>query len=183
MHYFLHFFQMKRILRVLPLALLAACGGSSSADNKDLLMKCDFDQLNGWLPDRNALTRDKAHSGAYSIKVEPGRDFSLNYLMQLGQLSTSRIRGVRFDGWVFLTDKNSTANIAFVSKESVEGKDLSTIYFGYDSVKEYGKWVAVSKEIIFPPNTNFNSALLIYLWRGGATTPAYLDDVQLTAIR
>jgi hypothetical protein len=174
---------MKRLLYTLPLALLLGCGGSNSADNKDVVMKCDFDQLNGWLPDRNALTRDKAHSGAYSIKVEQGRDFSLNYLMQLGQLSNSRIRGVRFDGWVFLTDKNSTANIAFVSKESVEGKDLTTEYLGYDSVKEYGKWVAVSKEIIFPPNTNFNSALLIYLWRGGATTPAYLDDVQLTAIR
>lgn len=174
--------MMKRVLLALPLAVLAACGGDSTANNKDVLMKSDFDALNGWLPDRAALTRDKAHSGAYSIKVEPGRDFSLNYLAQLGQLSGSRIRGVRFDGWVFLTDKNAKAQLAFVTKEAPDGKDIEATYFNYDTVNEYGKWVAVSKEIIFPATTNYNSALLVYLWRAGATSPAYLDDVQLTAL-
>jgi len=174
---------MKRVLLALPLAVLAACGGDSEATNKDVLMKCDFDVLNGWLPDRASLTRDKAHSGTYSIKVEQGRDFSLNYLASLGQLSGTRFRGVRFDAWVYLTDKNSTAQVALVTKETLDGKDLDKVYFDYSSVKEYGKWVQVSKEVIFPAGTNFNSAFLFYLWRAGATTPAYLDDVQLTALR
>lgn len=174
---------MKRVLLALPLAVLAACGGDSEATSKDVLMKCDFDVLNGWLPDRTSLTRDKAHSGVYSVKVEPGHDFSLNYLSSLGQLSSTRFRGVRFDAWVYLTDANSTAQVAFVTKETLDGKDLDKVYFDYSSVKEYGKWVQVSKEVIFPAGTNFNSALLFYLWRAGATSPAYLDDVQLTALR
>lgn len=175
---------MKRILLALPLALLAACGGdNTTATDKDVLMKCDYDTLVGWLPDSNVLTKEKAHSGIYSVKVDANREFSLGYSSLLGQLSSTRIKGVHVDGWAFLTDKNSTASISVELKDVTTGNIISRQYIEYGKLTQYGKWTPISGDFIFPANATYTSQLVIYLWRATATTPAYLDDLRISAIK
>lgn len=147
-------------------------------------MSADFDSLIGWIPDPSTVTQEKAHSGRYSLKVEPGHDFSLTYSAVLGQLSSTRIRGVKVDAWAYMPNKDAAAMLTFVVKDVAGGKDILNDYLKLpEQVKEYGKWVKVSKEITLPPATNYSSQIVVYLWRAGATGPAYIDDIQLTALR
>lgn len=173
---------MKALFTILPLAILTACGGNSSTPDKDVLMHNDFDVLAGWTPD-GTLSKEKAHSGKYSLRVDSGHEYSINYLASLGELSNTRIRGVKLEGWIYMTDQNATASIALFLKDTYEKKDVFSSYTAFPQSGEYGKWVKIDKEIIFPTDVNYSTQILIYLWRGNASSPAYLDDLQLSALR
>lgn len=175
---------MKKLFFALPLLALAACGkDNSTAENPDVLMTADFDSLVGWIPDASTVTKEKAHSGAYSIKVDPSHEYSLTYTNSLGQLSSSRIRGVKLDAWAFMPNKDATAKLGFLVKDATDGKvALGEGIELKDQVKEYGKWVKISKEINFPASANYSSQIVIFLWKAGSTGPAYVDDIQLTAL-
>lgn len=176
---------MKNILLALPLAALFACGSDDSAkDAKDVMMNADFDSLVGWVPDPSTLTKEKAHSGAYSLKVDPTHEYSLTYSNTLGQLSGTRIRGIKVDAWAYLPSKDAAANLVFVLKDNVGGQDILNEQIGLLSqVKEYGKWVQISKEISFPASANYTSQLGVYLWRASSAVPVYVDDIRVTALR
>lgn len=176
---------MKKFLLALPLAALAACGGSSSgssSSDKDVLMTSDIDGMVGWLTDPSALTKGEAHSGVYSLRVDQNHEFSPGYTAILGQLSATRIKGVKLEAWVYATDKNSAGKLEFVLKDG-SGNEIMRDQTHLEEVKDYGKWVLVSKDIMFPPSTNYSSRITMYVSRAGATTPAFVDDLKLTALR
>ena len=176
---------MKKIFFLLPLALLAACSSDNAgtAGDKDVLMTSDIDGAAGWLADPNALTKGEAHSGQYSLRVDQAHPFSPGYTAILGKLSPTHLRGVKLDAWVFATDKNSKGKLELVVKESAGGKELLHDQTKLDEVNSFGKWVKVSKSIVFPPTVTYSSQLVIYVSRAEATTPAYVDDLQITALR
>jgi hypothetical protein len=167
-------------------ASLSACSSESptASLNKDVLMHNDFESLVGWIPDPVALTKEQAHSGLYSVKVDQEHEYSLGYNYLLGQLSPTRIRGVRVEAWVYTSDHNPSAQIRVALNDAVGGTSVMNdgIELGAQ-VKEFGKWVKVSKDIAFPPTANYTSQLVIYLWRGGSSNKAFMDDIQLTALR
>ncbi|MGI4735114.1 MAG: hypothetical protein ACRYG7_08045 [Janthinobacterium lividum] len=178
---------MKHLLLALAgAASLTACSSDNptAALGKDVLMHNDFESMVGWIPDPVALTQEKAHSGQYSIKVDQEHEYSLGYNYLLGQLSPTRIRGVRVEAWVYAPDHNPSAQIRVALNNAVGGATIMNdgIEFGAQ-VKDFGKWVKVSKEISFPPTANYTSQLVIYLWRGGSSSKAFMDDIQLTALR
>jgi hypothetical protein len=177
---------MKKLLLVLiGAASLSACSGDNSSAKlgKDVLMHNDFESMAGWIPETTALTRDKAHSGNYSVKVDQEHEYSMGYNCLLGQLTPTRIRGVRLEAWGYTPD-NMNAQLRLALNDAVGGKTfmLEGIEYG-EQVKTTNKWVKISKEFIFPPNANYSSQLVVYLWRGGGNGPAYFDDVQVTALR
>lgn len=178
---------MKQLLFALVGAVsLSACSSdnSSATLGKDVLMHNDFESMVGWIPDPVALTRDKAHSGNYSIKVDQDHEYSMGYNYLLGQLSATRIRGVRLDAWAYAPDKNMNAQLRLALNDAVGGKPIMVDGIAYsEQVKDPNKWVKISKEFIFPPNANYSNQLVVYLWRGGGSGRAYVDDVQLTALR
>jgi hypothetical protein len=114
--------------------------------------------------------------------VDQTHEFSPGYTAVLGKLSPTRIRGVKLEAWVYATDKNATGKLEFVVKEG-GGQELLRDQTRLEEVKEYGKWVPVSKEIIFPAATNYSSQIVIYVSRAGASSPAYVDDIKLTALQ
>ncbi|RZL01242.1 MAG: hypothetical protein EOO62_23445 [Hymenobacter sp.] len=176
---------MKKFLLALPLAALVACGGSKSGasySDKDVLMSADIDGMAGWIGDPNALVRGEAHSGAYCLRVDQNHEFSPGYTAVLGQLSPTRIKGVKLEAWVYATDKNSAGKLEFVLKDG-SGAEVMRDQTHLEEVKDYGKWVLVSKDIMFPPSTNYTSTITLYASRAGATTPAFVDDIKLIALR
>jgi hypothetical protein len=178
---------MKYVLLALAAATsLSGCSGdnSTATSDKDVLMHNDFESMVGWIPDAVALTQEKAHSGRYSLKVDKEHEYSLGYNQLLGQLSPTRLRGVRIDAWAYAPEKDPTAQLRVALNGTVGGQAIAGegVEFG-SQVKDYGKWVKVSKEFIFPPNANYTSQLVVYLWSGGGPRRAYVDDVQLTALR
>lgn len=175
---------MKQLFLALPLAVLTACGSNSASSSagKDVLMFSDIDGMVGWLPDPSVITKGEAHSGDYSLRVDQTHEFSPGYTAIMGQLSPTRLRGVKLEAWVYATDKNAAGKLEFVLKDAA-GAELLRDQTHLEEVKDYGSWVLVSKDIIFPPTTNYSSKITIYMSRAGATTPAYVDDIKLTALR
>ena len=172
-------------LACLGAASLTACSGdnTSTAPDKGVLMQNDFENLAGWIPDAANLSKEKAHSGQYSIKVDKDNEYSITYRNLLGQLSPSRIRGVRVDAWAFTPEKNTPALLKISLNKTAGGEPAMTESIDLASqVKEPGKWEKVSKEIVFPANTNYSSQLVVYLWRADGGSTAYIDDVVLTAL-
>lgn len=175
---------MKNKVLLLPLLALAACGGSNQSPDKNVLMHNDFESLAGWLPDASGLAKEQAHSGQYSIKVEQGREYSLTYTTALGQLSSTRLRGVRMEAWAYLPDQDAKARVGFLVKDPADGKVLLGEGLDvHEQVKSYGKWTKISKEFTLPATASYTSQLVIFLWGPGVTKPIYLDDIQLTALQ
>ncbi|MEJ7661966.1 MAG: hypothetical protein WKG07_21540 [Hymenobacter sp.] len=83
---------------------LGSCGGSDATKPANLLASNDFESLDGWLGGEvgPSLTREQAHSGVYSVKVDPKVDYSMGYSNPLGRLSSSQVTKLKLHGWVFL---------------------------------------------------------------------------------
>ncbi len=175
--------NVKNVFFALSLLALTACGGESETVDKNVLMHTDFDSLNGWIPASPSLTKERAHSGQYSLKVDKGQEFSLTYSAALGQLSSSRIRSIRVDAWVYLTNKDAKARWGVITKEVAGGKDLSSDGFDLQSqVKEFGKWTKVSQEFKLPAEATYTSQLVMFMWGPGLNVPVFVDDMQVTAL-
>ncbi|MBC6700481.1 carbohydrate binding domain-containing protein [Hymenobacter puniceus] len=176
---------MKKLVPFLGLAclMLSACSGSDSAaaDPAKLITANDFESVDGWMPATPALTREQAHSGKHSTKVDGGVEFSIGYSNMLGKLSPSRLRKIKVHAWVYLPSNKSQARLGVQVTDPATSKEI----FGdgitlTDQVKEYKKWTEVSKEITFPENIAASQVLRVFLWRAAAADAAYMDDISLT---
>ncbi|MDO7884703.1 carbohydrate binding domain-containing protein [Hymenobacter cheonanensis] len=178
------------LLALLGATALSACSRDAAEfPAPNALMHNDFESAAGWVADATSLSTEQAHSGKVSLKVDPTHPYSLTYYSLLGQLSEGHIRGVRVEAWAYAPSHAASANVRLsIGLNDAPGGQLMLgdgIPFS-TAVTEDGKWVKVSKDFIFPPKANYSSQLVMYLWNGGGTGngagPAYLDDIQLTAI-
>jgi len=174
------------LLALASAASLAACSGNKAetASAKDVLMHNDFENMAGWVSDPTPFTQEKAHSGRYSLKVDQDHEYSLGYNYLLGQLSPTRIRGVRVEAWVYLPERNNTAQIRVAVNGAAKGETIMNEGIDLNAeVKDTGRWTKVSKEFTFPTTVNYTSQLVMYLWRGGNSGKVFMDDVQISALR
>jgi len=148
-------------------------------------MHNDFDSLAGWLgmTPPPSLTREKAHSGTYSIKVDSNTEYSIGYTKPLGQMSAARVTKLRLEAWVWVPSPASSALLVSTLAEP-GAKPLS--WNGFDvakAVTKYSEWVHVSKVIDVPAAATINTLFNIYLWRATAPQPIYLDDLKISAVK
>ena len=174
---------MKNILYSLLAIALFSCSRSSEKP-AGLLAENDFESLDGWSNGgaNASLNKEKAHSGAYSVKVTPGLDYSMGFSNQLGKVSATRVKSIKVHAWVNVP--NDKATTVLVTEIKNPGQDKSALWEGIDMAKEakskgFNKWIEVDKTITLPETVNYNSQILLYLWRGNSTQPTYMDDVQL----
>lgn len=174
---------MKKLLYGLLAVTLAAC--SQGSKPAGLLTENDFEELDGWANGATnaSLNKEKAHSGVYSIKVNPGLDYSMGYSNTLGKLSPARVGKLKLHFWAFVPNDKATAVV--VTEVKNPGQEKSALWEGINLAEEgkskgFNKWVEVDKELTLPADANYNSQLLVYMWRGSSTQPVYLDDVQLS---
>ena len=166
--------------------LLAGCTSQPTAATENVLMQNNFDDLAGWLGDapQPSLTREKAHSGHYSLKVDGNTEFSIGYTKPLGQLTEARVNKFKVEAWVFAPGADAKALLVTVFTNPEPGsKPLSWV--GFDVVKAtstYNDWTRVSEVIEVPAATTANTLFNIYLWRTNAPQPIYLDDLTVSAV-
>lgn len=177
---------MKRYtLLLLTAATLAGCGDKNGSTHPaNFLTGNDFDQLEGWTGDmpQPSLTKEKAHSGAYSVHVGPGIEYSNGFIGTLGKLSPTRLTQVKVKGWVFLPTGTVTAGIVtnLTDPAATDGKPALWEALPLDkAVKKRNEWVEVEKTLTLPANAGPNFKLYVYLWSGGSQNVAYLDDLQI----
>jgi hypothetical protein len=175
----------KYTLLLLTAATLAGCGdknGSSRPAN--YLTGNDFDQMEGWFGDipQPSLTKEKAHSGTYSVHVGPGIEYSNGFIGTLGKLSPTRLTKLTVKGWVYVPTGPATAGIVMnlTDPAAADGKPAMWEVLPLDkAVKKRNEWVEVEKTLTLPANASSNFKLYVYLWNGGSQSVAYLDDVQI----
>ena len=165
------------------LFFVSSCGGSSSANDANLIAFNDFEAVVGWMPDPSTVSREQAHSGHYSVKVDGGHEFGMGYGLPLGKATTRKPKMLRVSAWAFMTDDKSAARLGLQLFDPATGKEAfgDGINFN-EGIKTFGKWVEVSKDIKLPESTTSTQELRVFLWRGSATTPAYVDDLRVELV-
>lgn len=164
-------------------AAITACGdnGKKSADGH-IVSENDFESTAGWGVDPALLSREKAHSGSYSILVDPSHEFSLTYENALGQISPQKFKKVRIDAWVYLQSPKGNGALGMqITDPTQGGKAVAGEGVGLgDAVKKYNTWVEVSKEMTLPANVTSANHLKVFLWRAGATQAIFVDDIRIS---
>lgn len=172
----------KKIYSVLALAL-ASCGSNEAAKTPaDQITFNDFEAVDGWgtsvpVP---SLTKEKARSGTYSIRVAPGCEYSIGYTNPLGKLSATRLKKITIAGWVWLPSKDAKAKLVVTFDNINPDKNLK--YDALDlapTANKFGSWVEVTKTIEVPIEASYNTQLKVYLWRADSSQPVYLDDLEI----
>ena len=178
---------MKKIFALLALTgpLLVACSSSdsSTADAANTLTFNNFESSDGWIPASTSLTRDQAHSGKYSAKVDGATEFSIGYNNMMGKMHPTRLRKIKLQAWAFLPNGKSQARLGIQIVDPVTNKEV----FGdgitlTDQVKSFKKWVEISKEVTLPETVTATQVMKLFLWRAGAAEAAYIDDVSLSIV-
>ncbi len=182
------FYMRYFLLTAATIACLTSCSSdsqnrASALDEDGLLTFNDFESMAGWIPENNSLTREVAHSGNYSIKVEPGMDFSLAYDAQLGQVTPRKPRKIKLEAWAYVLTNQSTAKLGLQIADPATGQTV----FGdgielLEQVKKYRTWVPISKEIPLPDSIAHSHHLKVFLWRNYFPEVSYIDDVRISII-
>lgn len=178
---------MKKIffsLGTLAALFVAGCGSKNDATDPNVIVDNNFDTIAGWVPEpQNAtLSRDKAHSGHYSIKVDGEHEYSLNYKAMLGQLHATRIKKIKITAWTFVSSADAKASLVTAVSNPDPANDKPLLWEALDlsAGNSPGKWVEVSKEIAIPEAATPTCILGFYLWRTSGNQPVYLDDLRVT---
>lgn len=176
-----------RLLAALAGSLGLLATGCSKSDNADgkVLLRNDFDSLAGWLgtAPQPSLTRERAHSGQYSIKVDANTEYSIGYNGTLGQLSEERIAKIKVDAWV-LAPNGDAGGLLVTHVGDAPPATKGMLWDGFDVVQaanqKFGDWVHVSKVINIPAQADANTNFGIYLWRNKGNATTYVDDLVIT---
>ena len=177
---------MTKWVGTLLVVALASCGGepSAPATTANTITSNNFEKLFGWNNDyQNAsLTKEKAHSGVYSLTVKPGVDFSLGYSNLMGNMCASRPTRLTLQAWAYVPGNQANAKLVveILDPRHPEGNKL--LWQGIDlnkEVKRYHSWQPIEKSIPIPPAVNAASVFKLYLWRADSPEPVYLDDIKL----
>ncbi len=177
---------MKNLLYALLAFALASCD-SKTEKPANILASNDFESLDGWTNGgaNASLNKEKAHSGAFSVKTFPGLDFSMGFGNQLGKISSTRINKIKVHAWVYVPSGDATATLVVEVKNA--GEDKNALWEGIGLVDEgkskgYNKWIEVERTLTMPESINYNSQMAVYLWRTGGSLATYMDDVEITKV-
>lgn len=181
---------MKKPLYALLALGMVACGKKDSgALGPNELMANNFESLEGWVGNEPlnvpSLTKEKAHSGRYSLKVGPDIEYSMGYNVLLGKLSPSKLKKIKLKGWAYLPKGSANATLVAVITDPTKPDAQPIKWEGLDlgkEVKNYNKWVEVEKIMEIPDNASYANKFNIYLWRTQALEPVYFDDLSVEKV-
>lgn len=175
---------MKNLFCVLALAgLMASCSSDDAlpAAGANTITTNDFESMMGWVANSETLTKEHAHSGKYALKVDAGHEYSLTYDAVLGQVSPRKLKKIRVTGWGMLPNEKATGVLSVQVTDPDQG-NKGVFGEGIDlkeQIKDYNKWVKVSKEFTLPDEVTYTQHMKIFLWRAGSSEPAYIDDIAV----
>lgn len=176
---------MKKIAYAALALFLASCADDAAKAPADQISFNDFEAVEGWSAGAPvpSLTKERAHSGAFAVRVGSGVDFSLGYNNVLGKISSTRLRKIKVQAWVFVPSAQADCILVTQLHSNEQNKDI--LWDGLNitkMAKEVNKWVLVEKEITLPETATYTNQLLVYLWRSASPQPTYLDDLRISRV-
>ena len=171
-------------LTALSLLVFTGCDNTKSDEKAGTQLAFnDYEAVVGWIPNPESVTRERAHSGTYSVRVGPTNEFGMGYDMVLEKIIDHRPHKIRVEGWGYMTDANSTARLGFQLFDGAQGKEIFGDGIDYaTAVKTPGKWVKISKDITLPATVAGTQQMRVFLWRSMAGSPAYIDDLRISEL-
>ena len=162
---------------------LAACSDSEFSEfPAGVITRNDFENVQGWGgANESGVTSEKAHSGKYSVCVNPQIEFSYTYIRQLAQMSSGKPKRITVSAWAWVPDKDCKASLTLEIKHSPE-KGTPVMYDGMElssTVRSFKSWEKVSKTFVLPDSVAATNQLKLYMWRGSSPRPVYLDDISI----
>ena len=168
------------------LCLLAGCERAASvppvgSGQKEWIHQ-DFDNLQEWIGGENipSLTRERAHSGHFSLKTGPGIDYSLTFSAPFDQLSLTKPRKLRVQAWIWVPDESNNTALVITAVDSKSVVSWEGIQLA-NTVKGYKNWQHLDQKVMMSPQLTSDDILKVYLWqRNSNDKPLYLDDLVIS---
>jgi hypothetical protein len=159
---------------------LIVIGCSQKSKQKGLVYYNDYESIKGWSSPL-VLTKETAHSGTYSNKLDTGlATFGNTFRLKFKEIIPARIKKVKLSFWAYLTDVTSEGKFVIDITGSPENKSVFWIAKDInDALAGHGKWTEVKVDytledkVTLPGNT-----ILIYPWNTGKKA-FYIDDVRI----
>lgn len=172
---------MKQYLILTGFFLLFSCNRHSP---DKILVENNFDGLQGWGLEHASITSERAHSGKYSIKVDPNLEYSLAFNQILGTLTNKTPKQLKVEMWAYIPSENAKAS--FVCTLADPKSNENKFWQGFnlvDKTKDYREWVKITKRLELPENVTSSDKLNCYLWRPGPSEEVvYIDDLKITIL-
>ena len=167
---------------LLAVGLLSACSSSSKEVTADqVLLVSDFENLAGWGGLQSpSLTRERAHSGQYSIKTDATLEYSLTFSDVLARLPAGPLTKIRVSAWVFAPAPGG-AHLMVQFTRTLQ--DNTPVFDGSIALspagKKRGEWVYLSQVFDLPTTLSPANQLRVFVWRASASEPLYVDDLVI----
>lgn len=159
---------------------LTSCGNNGGASRAENVVAAnDFESMDGWAPANPSITREKAHSGHYSARINQAVEFSAGYTNLLGSMSSVRMQKLTVKAWGLRSGGDAKASLVVQVVNPVTGASLYWQALDVTTqVTTLNRWTEVSKTFDIPATLGPTEQMRIYLWRTGSQA-VYLDDIAL----
>jgi hypothetical protein len=173
---------MKKAVLLSLMSCLFACSKSENL-SEDAIARNDFEMLDGWGGCSSpSLTKERAHSGKYSVKVDKDVEFSLGFDKVIWELVPNKPKKLKLTTWVYLPSAEGKAILGFnLINENNQDAGGASIKLE-EEVKEYKEWVKIERTIDVPKEVTQNYKVRSFLWRASASVPVYMDDMTIEVI-
>lgn len=166
--------------------LLAASCNSRSGPRQRELAHTDFEGFKGWAPALLPnLATEKAHSGKFSIRVDPQHQYSATFRAELGQLVSHRPRRITLGAWVWVPSFLDDASfVVAISNPSDPDHPVFRKEVFLNDSGPFEAWKWVSRDLNIPMDMYFSSRsqLIVYLLAKNTQSAVYADDLLLTEL-
>jgi len=161
--------------------LFAACSGKKDdVKNSDLSAPGVFYsnlEATGWM-NQFTLSKDAAHSGRYSSRVDSVNQFSFGFKETVSIIGDTIPKKANIDFWVLYPQAGIKSTIVL----SVDSCEKNIFWFGtplIDSVKTTAKWQQIKASVNLPENIMPTDKISVYVWNNDKKT-FYIDDLTVS---
>lgn len=166
---------MKNILFFGGLFLLLGCSNEELSKNDSYVnnMEC----IDCWR-NSNTLTKEIAHSGLYSSKLDSASEYSVTFEIPVKNMNAKSLKKAIIKLWVYFPEPGVTGKIAAQATLNGETK----FWMGYnleDQVKNAKEWTAVAYSITLPPNIKNMDNFGVYVMNP-AKNKFFVDDFDIS---
>lgn len=178
---------MKKLLYASFSLALTACGENAKEIPANQLASNNFESVEGWFGDNTpaSLTKEKAHSGRYAVKVDPSTEFSMGYSNLLGKLSASKLKKIKIHAWVNIPVSGPKAVLVTQITDPANSSAQAVLWDGLrlaEATKARNKWVEVEKEVTLPTNITYAHKIQVYLWGADNAETTLMDDLTISKV-
>lgn len=166
---------------ILGAIFLASCSADPGPD--DVIISNDFENYVGWGCDNPSVTKEKAYSGKYAVKIDNGIEYGLGFAEALGKVTSRKPAVILVECYALLA-KGSKGTL--VVSIGAQGAAESTLWEGialHREASHLDQWVKISKKLTVPEAVQFSDRISCHLWRAeGTNAPTYIDDLKITIL-